>query len=361
MNPGDLIQSRYRLVKLLGQGASGSVWAAKNVLIDRDVALKVMSPEVAGDAVALQRFFNEAKASGRLRSPSIVEILDLGQAEDGSPFLVFELLVGEGLDEWLQREHTIEPEVLVELFLGLARALDMAHQQGIIHRDLKPANIYVHRNHLGELVGKILDFGISKVLEKEHNFSLTRTGCVVGSPAYMSPEQAAGREDVDARADIWSLGVVMYEALTGTTPHQAPNYNALMVRILSKDCDPIAARRPGLPPHLCQLVEACLRRERDERIASADALARELEAVLRELRAERFRGQKGRRASDTGLGGDVGLAPESAAARGGDAAGTLGRLVQHGRRLPPAMLVAAGIGVVLWAMALVLIGKYWVR
>ncbi|WP_437764381.1 serine/threonine-protein kinase [Sorangium sp. So ce281] len=361
MNPGDLIQSRYRLVKLLGQGASGSVWAAKNVLIDRDVALKVMSPEVAGDAVALQRFFNEAKASGRLRSPSIVEILDLGQAEDGSPFLVFELLVGEGLDEWLQREHTIEPEVLVELFLGLARALDMAHQQGIVHRDLKPANIYVHRNHLGELVGKILDFGISKVLEKEHNFSLTRTGCVVGSPAYMSPEQAAGREDVDARADIWSLGVVMYEALTGTTPHQAPNYNALMVRILSKDCDPIASRRPGLPPHLCQLVEACLRRERDERIASADALARELEAVLRELRAERFRGQKGRRASDISLGGDVGLAPESAAARGGDAAGTLGRLVQHGRRLPPAMLVAAGIGVVLWAMALVLIGKYWVR
>ncbi len=172
VNPGDLIQSRYRLVKLLGQGASGSVWAAKNVLIDRDVALKVMSPEVAGDAVALQRFFNEAKASGRLRSPSIVEILDLGQAEDGSPFLVFELLVGEGLDEWLRRESTIAPEVLVELFLGLARALDMAHQQGIIHRDLKPANIYVHRNHLGELVGKILDFGISKVLEKEHNLAI---------------------------------------------------------------------------------------------------------------------------------------------------------------------------------------------
>ncbi|AUX47049.1 uncharacterized protein SOCE26_085610 [Sorangium cellulosum] len=360
MNPGDLIQSRYRLVKLLGAGASGSVWAAKNELIDRDVALKVMRPDVAEDAVALQRFFNEAKASGRVRSPSIVEILDLGQAEDGSPFLVFELLIGEGLDEWLRRERTIEPETLVEIFTGLARALDMAHQQGIIHRDLKPANLYIHRNHQGELIGKILDFGISKVMEKEHNFALTRTGCVVGSPAYMSPEQAAGREDIDARADIWSLGVVMYEALTGTLPHQAPNYNALMVRILSKDCDPIAARNPGLPPRLCQIVDACLRREREDRIASAGALAKELEAVRRELRAARFRGQQGRRASDHGLGGKLGLAPMGAAVRGG-AAGSLSRLLQRGKRLPPAMLIAAGLGVAFWVMVFVLIGKYWIR
>ncbi|MGK3999864.1 serine/threonine-protein kinase [Sorangium sp. So ce1024] len=360
MNPGDLIQSRYRLVKLLGRGASGSVWAAKNELIDRDVALKVMRPEVAEDAVALQRFFNEAKASGRVRSPSIVEILDLGQAEDGSPFLVFELLVGEGLDEWLRRERTIEPETLVEIFIGLARALDMAHQQGIIHRDLKPANIYVHRNHLGELVGKILDFGISKVLEKEHNFTLTHTGCVVGSPAYMSPEQAAGREDLDGRADIWSLGVVMYEALTGTLPHQAPNYNALMVRILSTDCDPIASRGPGLPPRLCRIVDACLKRERDDRIASAGVLAKELEAVLRELRAARFRGQKGRRASDVALGDKLPLAPESLGLRGGSV-GALGRLVEHGRRLPPVTLVAAGIGVLFWATVLVLLGRYWSR
>ncbi|MGK4002024.1 serine/threonine-protein kinase [Sorangium sp. So ce1036] len=360
MNPGDLIQSRYRLVKLLGAGASGSVWAAKNELIDRDVALKVMRPDVAKDAVALQRFFNEARASGRVRSPSIVEILDLGQAEDGSPFLVFELLVGEGLDEWLRRERTIEPETLVELFIGLAQALDMAHQQGIIHRDLKPANLYVHRNHQGQLIGKILDFGISKVLEKEHSFTLTRTGCVVGSPAYMSPEQAAGREDLDGRTDLWSLGVVMYEALTGTLPHQAPNYNALMVRILSMDCDPIAARRPGLPPRLCQIVDACLKRERDERIASAGVLAKELEAVLRELRAARFRGQNGRRASDMGAGGSLGLAPASAAVRGGSA-GVLSRLLRRGRRLPPVTLLAAGVGLAFWVTLLVLIGRYWTR
>src|SRR4029079_2395264 len=164
LNPGDLIQSRYRLIKLLGSGASGAVWAARNELIDRDVALKVLRPEVAEDAVALQRFFNEAKASGRVRSPSIVEILDLGQAEDGSPFLVFELLEGEGLDEKLRRESIIPPEQLLEMLSGVAKALEQAPGHGIIHRDLKPANLFVTKGPSGNLIAKILDFGISKVV-----------------------------------------------------------------------------------------------------------------------------------------------------------------------------------------------------
>jgi serine/threonine protein kinase len=256
LNPGDLIQSRYRLARLLGAGASGAVWAARNELIDRDVALKIMRPEVAEDAVALQRFFNEAKASGRVRSSSIVEILDLGQAEDGSPFLVFELLYGEGLDSRLKREGTIPPEQLLEYMIGVTKALDLAHSQGIIHRDLKPANIFLHRLASGDSVAKILDFGISKVFDTGQNFSLTRTGMVVGSPAYMSPEQAAGREDIDGRADLWSLGVVMFEALTGTLPYEAANYNALMVRILTQDTDPIQTRKTDLPQPLCAIVDA---------------------------------------------------------------------------------------------------------
>ena len=301
MQPGELIQSRYRLNRLLGSGASGSVWAAKNELIDRDVALKVMRPDVAEDAVALQRFFNEAKASGRVRSSSIVEILDLGQAEDGSPFLVFELLDGEGLDAKLAREGMIEPEAACEIFISVAKALDLAHSQGIIHRDLKPANIFLHRDPEGHMIAKILDFGISKIFETNNNFTLTRTGTVVGSPAYMAPEQASGREDLDGRADVWSLGVVMYEALSGTLPHEAPNYNALMVRILTQDVDPMLTRKPDLPPKLCQVVDKCLRRDRDQRIQGSGELQRELEATLNEIKAVRYR-SVGRRASDRAQG-----------------------------------------------------------
>jgi serine/threonine-protein kinase len=284
---------------------------------------------VAEDAVALQRFFNEAKASGRVRSPSIVEILDLGQAEDGSPFLVFELLTGEGLDEWLRREGTIEPEQLVELFVGIVRALDSAHQQGIVHRDLKPANIYIHRTTHGGLVGKILDFGISKI------FNTT--------------------QDLDGRADIWSVGVVMYEALTGTLPHQAPNYNALMVRILTQNCDPVMTRRTDLPQNLCAVVDSCLKRERDERTATAGILANQLEAVLREMRANRYRNQGGRRATD----------PQSIdetitlSLRAGSDSRSLARKKRGQRNA--IMLIAAGIGLGVVLSALVILGMAWLR
>ncbi len=167
-----------------------------------------------------------------------------------------------------------------------------------MHRDLKPANIFLHRLSSGQMVGKILDFGISKVLgANTSSFALTKTGTVVGSPAYMSPEQAAGREDLDGRADVWSLGVVLYEALTGVLPHEAPNYNALMVRILTHDPDPISKRRPGLPRTVQDLVDSCLQRERDDRPTAATLCAR-MEAATRELRAERFRRSGGRRRTD---------------------------------------------------------------
>jgi serine/threonine-protein kinase len=299
LREGDLIHSRYRLLRLIGRGTSGSVWAARNELIDRDVALKVMEPEVMSDKVLLQRFFNEAKAIGRVKHPCIVGILDLGQAEDGSPFLVLELLDGEPLASRIQREGRMEPETLIDVAGGVARALDLAHQHGIVHRDLKPANIFLHRTAAGALVGKILDFGISKVVTGANNFALTKTGTVVGSPAYMSPEQASGREDIDGRTDVWSMGVVLYEALAGVLPHQAPNYNALMIRILTTDPPSIAQQLPGLSPSVVAIVDACLQRDRDRR-PQAGQLAAQLEASTRELRAMRFRRSGGRRRDDTG-------------------------------------------------------------
>jgi serine/threonine-protein kinase len=298
LREGDIIHSRYRLLRLIGTGTSGSVWAARNELIDRDVALKIMEPEVMSDKVLLHRFFNEAKAIGRVKHPSIVGIFDLGQAEDGSPFLVLELLDGEPLGTKIQREGFVEPETLLDVAAGVARALDLAHQQGIVHRDLKPANIFLHRTAAGGLIGKILDFGISKVLGSgSTNFSLTKTGTVVGSPAYMSPEQAAGRDDIDGRADVWSIGVVLYEGLTGVLPHEAPNYNALMVRILTQDVPPIAARKPDLPPVVQEIVDSCLRRDRDRR-PNAGQLSSLLENAVRQLRADRFQRTGGRRRED---------------------------------------------------------------
>jgi len=298
LKEGDLIHSRYRLIRLIGTGTSGAVWHARNELIDRDVALKIMEPEVMKDKVLLQRFFNEAKAIGRVRHPSIVGIFDLGQAEDGSPFLVLELLDGEPLSTRIARQGPMEPETLFDVAAGVTKALELAHQQGIVHRDLKPANIFLHRTATGTLEGKILDFGISKVLGTgPTNFSLTKTGTVVGSPAYMSPEQAAGRDDIDGRADVWSLGVVLYEALTGSLPHEAPNYNALMVRILTQDVGPIIARVPQLSQNVCAIVDSCLKRNRDLR-PTASALCSSIESAVRELRAERFRRSGGRRQTD---------------------------------------------------------------
>jgi eukaryotic-like serine/threonine-protein kinase len=329
------------------------VWAARNELIDRDVALKIMRPDVAEDAVALQRFFNEAKASGRVRSSSIVEILDLGQAEDGSPFLVFELLEGEGLDERLRREGTVQPEVLMEMLVGVARALELAHAQGIIHRDLKPANIYVSRGPQGQPLAKILDFGISKVFDTGHNFTLTRTGTVVGSPAYMSPEQAAGREDIDGRADIWSLGIVMYEALTGTLPHQAANYNQLMVRILTQDSDPVSTRKPDLPQSVSAIVDACLKRERDARTGSAGTLASQMEGTLREMKAQRFRALGRRSVDRNSNNGPAEIQRRSTDYGERDAAMEQARPGSLSQR--NLVLLAAAVGVAIGALALLLV------
>ncbi|MBI4702341.1 MAG: serine/threonine protein kinase [Deltaproteobacteria bacterium] len=339
MQPGEIIHSRYRLLRLIGNGASGAVWAARNELINRDVALKILDPEVMSNKVLLRRFFNEAKTIGGVNHPSIVDIFDLGQAEDGSPFLVLELLDGEPLDVRIRRGGALNPEMLLDVCAGVAKALHLAHQQGIVHRDLKPANIFLHRSTTGTVVGKILDFGIAKAVGSvATGFTLTKAGTVVGSPAYMSPEQAAGRDDIDGRADVWSLGVVLFEALTGTLPHEAPNYNALMVRILTEDAEPVGKRKPDVPAVACEIVDQCLQRDRERR-PDAAALGARLEAGVRELRAERFRGRGGRRATDQADAN--GLAP-----LGTTGAGPAATPVRPGRAqvlLAVALGVASGI------------------
>ena len=289
INPGLIVAGRYRLLRKLGQGGMGTVWSARNELIDREVAIKMMRPEAAANPVSLQRFFTEAKASGRLRHPNITEIFDLGQAEDGSPFLVLELLTGEPLDGVLRRVPSLAPVQVLLLAKSIGAGLNVAHAKGIVHRDLKPANIYLHRDPVTlEIIPKILDFGISKVTGPEAiDHHATHTGTVVGSPTYMSPEQARGVSDIDARADIWSVGVLMYKALTGRAPFNAANYNALMVAIMTEPHQPVTRFVPTIPQVVADIVDDCLKKERTDRVQSAKALLSRIDNALLSLNAER--------------------------------------------------------------------------
>lgn len=266
----------------------GAVWAARNELTDRAFAIKFMLSEFARDSVLVQRFFNEARVCGRLDHPSIVEIYDLGIAEelDGMPFLVMELLRGEGLDTMLDRLHHIAPAQVCPLIVEIACALDQAHQEGIVHRDVKPSNIFLHRAHNGEIIPKLLDFGVSKILDdRDSNLEITRVGSVLGSPLYMSPEQARGQADIDSRTDIWALGVVLYEAITGELPFAPGNYNAVLSAILTSRHRPLRELNPEVPAALSDLVDLCLSKDRTRRIASAAQFAIRLEDVLLSLPA----------------------------------------------------------------------------
>jgi serine/threonine protein kinase len=291
INPGLIVAGRYRLLRKLGQGGMGTVWSARNELIDREVAIKMMRPEAAANPVSLQRFFTEAKASGRLRHPNITEIFDLGQAEDGSPFLVLELLTGEPLDSVLRRVPSLAPVQTLLLGKSIAAGLNVAHAKGIVHRDLKPANIFLHRDPITlDVIPKVLDFGISKVTGPEAiDHHATHTGTVVGSPTYMSPEQARGVSDIDARADIWSVGVLLYKCLTGRAPFNAANYNALMVSIMTEPHQPVTKWVPTCPKPVSDIIDDCLKKDRADRIQSAKALIQRIDSVLLGMNAERAR------------------------------------------------------------------------
>ena len=295
MQPGDLISGKYRLLRQLGRGGMGSVWAARNELTDRDFAIKFLLPELAKNREALHRFFLEARACGQIKHPAVVAVYDMGQAEDGTPYLVMELMEGEGLDQRLARSGVFRPGEAAACVGFIARGLEEAHIRGLVHRDLKPANVFFAIDDRGEVVPKVLDFGVSKATSAaDPKFVRTNTGAVLGSPAYMSPEQARGDEDIDGRSDVWSLGVILYESLTGRAPFDGANYNSLMVNIITQAHKPAIELNPTIPEDLSELIDRTLKKHPDQRISTARELSERLDAIASRITGTPYPGMNPR-------------------------------------------------------------------
>ena len=283
LQSGQTVAGKYRLNQPIGAGGMASVWSATNVFTERHFAIKFMHPAVAKTPEAARRFLMEAKVSARVNHPNIIEIIDVGQTEDGSLFMVMELLQGVSLDTAIRRTS---PTMLVSEFISVmvdvARALAAAHKNGVVHRDLNPTNVYLHMIREGVAVPKLLDFGVSKFVEDE-NHALTVAGTVLGSPLYMSPEQAMGAEGIDGRTDIFAFGAILFEAVSGFRAYDAPNFNALIVAIATKQPKSIDEAAPAMPEALRSLIRDCLTTDRKKRIGSFDEIVDRLLALLPEL------------------------------------------------------------------------------
>ncbi len=277
---GQLINKRYELLGQIGRGGMGVVHAGFDIKLERPVALKFLDPDFVGNAEALGRFELEALSAGRVDHENICDIRDMGTTTNGVPYIVMELLEGQPLSRLLSNESVLPPRLAVEISMQILGALDAAHDAGIVHRDLKPENVFLTTGAGGRLRVKIVDFGISKFMGEGGDLRLTKTGVVMGSPYYMSPEQARGCEDIDQRSDLWSVGVILFEALTGRLPFVGANYNDVMVKILTESPPRIREYRPGLSEGLDAVVYHALSRQRSDRFSMAQEFAAALEVIV---------------------------------------------------------------------------------
>jgi len=268
---GHVLGGRYRLGDKLGQGGMGAVYAAMQTSLGRKVAVKVLLPMLSSDPNLVARFRTEAQQAGKLNHPNIVQILEFGQEDNGSVWIAMEILEGEALADRIERGPMSEADV-VRFAKETLAGLEAAHNQRLVHRDLKPDNIFISSAEgIGEVV-KILDFGIAKLLDGDAAAKLTATGLVIGTPLYMSPEQARG-DELDQRSDLYSLGAVMYEALTGQPPFTGRNYNALLVAVLTDTPKPLQLVRPDITPELADVVMRALDKDAVRRFGSASEMS----------------------------------------------------------------------------------------
>jgi eukaryotic-like serine/threonine-protein kinase len=271
---GEILAGKYRVEKVLGVGGMGVVVAARHIDLDEKVAIKFLLPTMLTDGAAVARFQREAKAAVRIKSEHVARVFDVGRLPNGAPYMVMEFLEGSDLAALLAQHGAMPLAQAVDFILQACVAVADAHALGIIHRDLKPANLFCIRRSDGQLSIKVLDFGISKLAEADGSgMSFTQTNAMMGSPLYMSPEQFRSSKNVDARTDIWALGAILFELVTGQTPFTAGSVPELAVRIATERAPSATQVNPQVPPALAAIIARCLEREQEQRPRNVANLA----------------------------------------------------------------------------------------
>jgi serine/threonine protein kinase len=279
---GQILDGRYRLIRKLGEGGMGEVYAAEHIHIEKRFAIKLLRPEIVSNAEAVTRFRQEARSSSSIGHRNIIAIEDFGQLADGRIYMCMELLAGAALNEVITQPVGVDR--LLNILIQTGHGLAAAHAKGITHRDMKPENVFVTIGPNGEDIPKLLDFGIAKVSGNDGQNHLTRTGTIFGTPFYMAPEQALGNP-VDARTDIYAVGVIMYECFSGSLPFQGDSFMGILTQHITMEPEPVAQRaaRVGrqLPPGLADVITRCMQKNPAQRFATMDELVNVLVQIYR--------------------------------------------------------------------------------
>ena len=273
VNEGDVLDGKYRVERVLGAGGMGVVVAATHVALNQRVALKFLLPAALSEPSVIERFAREARAAVQIQSEHVARVIDVGTLPTGSPYIVMEYLEGGDLEDALEKGGPMPVPQAVGYVLQACEAIAEAHALGIVHRDLKPANLFLARRPGRDAVVKVLDFGISKTKQAGASGGLTQTSAVLGSPYYMAPEQMMSSKDVDPRTDIWALGVILYELISGAPPFVADTMAEIVFMVTQRDAAPLRLKMPDVPPGLADAIGTCLSRDPAKRFQDVAKLA----------------------------------------------------------------------------------------